>query len=344
MKKLCVIYYFSGTGNAWSLAETTAREFEQKGYKAILSPIEKGNERAHPEHENSEFIGIVSAVYGFGMPQMVAKFLRRLPASKGQKSFVFISMGNTEVLNLGLKKIDIPATEGICIHQARFWLKTKGYQVINAHAFEMPTNWILLLNSPEEIKAHEYYSNSRELIKKYVQDIIDFKVSIKTLNIIAVVILGLIYFCFVLFARRWLGKFFVTNDKCDSCKVCVEKCPSKTIQIKKGKPYWKFSCQQCFRCINMCPKNAIEISAINLFAALWFNIFGWMIYNMSWFDIPTQSKLMGFVYEFAFVIFVTFIIVWIIHYLEFHPKTGKILPKLFLTSRRKRYKHTDFKP
>jgi ferredoxin len=83
-------------------------------------------------------------------------------------------------------------------------------------------------------------------------------------NIIWSVPFGIIYSCF---ARHFFGKLLAADSKCNSCKLCVSKCPAKAMEYKDGQIRWKLSCEGCMRCINSCPKNAIQTSAVRLLAA-----------------------------------------------------------------------------
>ena len=56
------------------------------------------------------------------------------------------------------------------------------------------------------------------------------------------------------FGSSRFGKSLKINDKCNSCKWCVNNCPTKNIEINMGKPYFLDKCIMCFRCIYGCPQ------------------------------------------------------------------------------------------
>jgi len=53
------------------------------------------------------------------------------------------------------------------------------------------------------------------------------------------------------------------KDKCKLCKLCVERCPKKVLEIKKGRVKLdKRNCIRCFCCHEHCPYKAIDIKHI----------------------------------------------------------------------------------
>ncbi|MEG1937435.1 MAG: EFR1 family ferrodoxin, partial [Rikenellaceae bacterium] len=61
------------------------------------------------------------------------------------------------------------------------------------------------------------------------------------------------------FVRFTIGKTsFHATDKCISCGLCEQICPTNTITMIDGKPTWGNTCVQCTACIHRCPVQAIE--------------------------------------------------------------------------------------
>jgi len=50
----------------------------------------------------------------------------------------------------------------------------------------------------------------------------------------------------------------VKKDKCNSCEVCIKKCPIGNISMsKKDFPKWGRNCISCWYCEMACPMDAI---------------------------------------------------------------------------------------
>ena len=242
--KKAILYYFSGCGNTNFIANQTSQTLVEQGYEVELFDIEQ-----NPEYKKSDLCGFLFPIYGFGIPQLVVKFLKKLPNTQGQKSFIFLTPAGHE---------------GIGIVQTLALLNSKKFDVITAQTMFMPDTWTLVQNAPTDEEYNEYSSNANDDIKKHISEIIENKKNIKIAHFFWLVLLGGIYLLFYFIGRHQAGKCFCANSNCTECKICVETCPSKTIQWKKNKPYWSWNCQQCYRCLNTCPTNAIEVSGVGI--------------------------------------------------------------------------------
>ena len=68
--------------------------------------------------------------------------------------------------------------------------------------------------------------------------------------------------------RFFLSKTFMANNNCNNCGICIRECPTSSIKLVSGRPYWKLTCESCMRCLNLCPNKAIE-AAHGMAAAFW---------------------------------------------------------------------------
>ena len=87
--------------------------------------------------------------------------------------------------------------------------------------------------------------------------------------------------------RRFLGKFFVADDRCTACGQCARTCPVRAIHMEGGpaRPRWGAGCAGCYRCINLCPARAIQISIPRLAIHLGVNLaltVGWVWAMAEW--------------------------------------------------------------
>ena len=340
MERRALIYYFTGTGNAWRLARLAAREFEKQGCRTTIVPVEHG--RIHPDHKDMEYIGFACPVLGFGLPQMMARFLRRLPRGARRKAFVLIAMGNSERVRVGSRQWSVPPTEGVSMIQAIVWLVLKGYRVRNAMACEMPTNWILAVNPPGEKDVKVLYERTAERIEKFIDSLLREEKSLSLIKPWWAIPCALVYCLFVFIGRRIAGKWFVVNKRCDSCRQCSRQCPQGTIKWRSGRPYWGWDCQQCFRCINLCPQHAIEVSALTLIGTFIPLIVMHYIYRHIPSPFAGQSRPLAMSAHVLCYFILAAVAVGVIHHLQCSSLTGKYVPRWPLTGHRARYKEPDF--
>jgi ferredoxin len=268
MDSHAIIYCFTGTGNAARLARIAAGDFDRRGVRADVSPVECL--RIHPAHGGADLIGIVTPVLGFGLPQMAARFLRQLPRGRGRKAFVIIAMGNSETVCVGRGRISLPPTEGIAILQSAFWLRLRGYSIAGACALEMPTNWIMAVEPPDKERASDMTERAAAAIGTFNGAVLaGTRTPGRARALTAAFLFPLfapVYLLFSTLIRRIGGKWFTVTARCTHCGACAAQCPQGTIRLRGGTPRWGWDCQQCYRCINLCPSGAIEVSGIAVLA------------------------------------------------------------------------------
>ena len=86
---MAVIFYLSGSGNSLYAARQLAEKLEDCRLETIGSYLRK------PYDVNDEVVGIVSPVYCFALPPMLAKFLEKLQA-KPNYCFGVVTMGGNQ--------------------------------------------------------------------------------------------------------------------------------------------------------------------------------------------------------------------------------------------------------
>jgi NAD-dependent dihydropyrimidine dehydrogenase PreA subunit len=352
MRKHAVIYWFSGTGNACRLSCIAGHELVRalaapESLKADeigcdVCPIEQRPGGMPDGRAEYAYTGIVSPVLGFGLPRNVVSFLRRLPPGDGRKAFVVIAMGNTETITLGSHRWNVPPTEGIAIRQARILLKRKGYDVIRAEAFEMPTNWILATNPPPPARAASLTARNVEKLEAFMANLVRGERYHRRVSPLYAIPFRLVYDLFTLIGRRYSGKWFFADESCNGCANCFSQCPQGTIRWRNNRPVWRWNCLQCFRCINLCPRSAIQVSCLAIVATVAPLLFAGYCYRHSLgMLLPHRWSLLGHA---AYYFLISFIAVDMLHRLQCFPLTGRFTPRWPLTTHRTRYREPGFTP
>lgn len=129
----CVIFYFSGTGNTEFIAKKFQEYLQTKNYAVILQAIDLLKNKLDLKEYN--LIGIGFPLYAWNLPINVRQLINKLPKIINKDAFIFVTMGGPTSLGaLGITA-DL--------------LKKKGFRILSAEGFEMPSNDNILFDGDD---------------------------------------------------------------------------------------------------------------------------------------------------------------------------------------------------
>ncbi|MGL4874668.1 MAG: EFR1 family ferrodoxin, partial [Clostridium sp.] len=226
--------YFSSTGNGLYVGKKIKEKIDVE-----LVSIPK----CETFEIEDDFIGFIFPVHSFGLPVNVEEFIEKIKI-KSENPYIFaVQVTGGGHTNNGFKFLNNE-------------LKKKGLKLSNYKELKYISNYTRAGKNPTEERAKEAIKNEEENLKKFIEDIENKKINEftgkeeKLTNFIH---------------KMWKEKYkkkdknFNVNEKCISCSMCKEICPTKNIELEGGKPKWNGDCIDCMGCINICPKNAINI-------------------------------------------------------------------------------------
>lgn len=79
--------------------------------------------------------------------------------------------------------------------------------------------------------------------------------------------LKVLAFVYKLLGRKLVAKLLVASNRCDGCKICVEKCPNHAMGFWFKNPRRNRHCKGCLLCVYYCPKRAFELPIGRLLGA-----------------------------------------------------------------------------
>ena len=231
-----VIYYFSGSGNSYKIAKKIS---ERLGDTEL---IKISAENMHLDLVNNyKKVGIVFPVYFFSLPKMVKEFVE----------------------NLKIDDEDYIYSVGTCggfvgvafVHLQEIFLK-KGYSNLSTFKILMPDNYQVLYSPSPVEKQLDVISKSNIILDTIVPLIRDEKFHREKDPNIGLKIIG--NTAYKTFKPRDKDKNFWTDENCNGCSICEKICPANDIVMVHNKRKWLNNCEQCLACMQWCPEKSIQ--------------------------------------------------------------------------------------
>ena len=233
-----MIYYFSGTGNSLYVARHLADLLGER-----LSPM------TFPSPTDDEVVGLVFPVYGWGIPNIVEKFVRKLKASPrgglegaaGSYLYAVMTCGD-----------DMGYADNILE-------KALGRKLDAAFSVLMPNVYVCLPGFDVDSK-----EVCREKFTKEEAGVEEIAACIKERKAVRRLVRGNFAWTKTYIIRPLFNRYLVTDkyfhadaSKCISCGRCQKLCPVGNIIVDEV-PKWQSHCTGCLACYHACPYHAIN--------------------------------------------------------------------------------------
>lgn len=242
----CLMFYFSKGGTTEKVAKSIAEGLIGSECQVDLCNIK---DSGVPDIKGYDLLGIGTPVYYYRPTFNILDNLRTLPDLGGMPYFTFILFGTYKFdTDISINKI----------------LSSKNaYQVGSYHCYGedyflgyLKRGALFSPNHPTAKELEEAEVFGREVMKNFKDNLPvkpDNKQKLKLIN------------RFQRFSvNQWLSKNFlskslkVNRNKCNSCGICIEECPTENISMDKGDhPVWGNNCILCLYCALSCPEEAI---------------------------------------------------------------------------------------
>jgi len=232
------LYYFSATGNTLVVARDISASLDG----AELIPIAKALKSG--AGASADVIGIIFPVYMFGLPLIVADFLKGLTVKSGAYVFAVATYGGAQ---------------GRALQMAGDILKRRGIALDAGFSVLMPGNYTPLYGAIPEEKQKEMFDKEPVRVKEIAErvrrretGIMEGSPAIPN---------------FLLYALLYRGgssqirksdRYFWADEKCTRCGLCEKVCPVSDIRLEDGRPVWLGHCEHCMACLQWCPPEAIQ--------------------------------------------------------------------------------------
>lgn len=253
--KNLIVYYFSGTGNALKASEWLTEKAKEFKINTSIHSIDRFGKIEKPVTDEETLIAFCYPTHGFNAAPLMLKFIRKFPAGKADIVIINTRGG------LKFRKIYFPGLSGAAILLPMLLLTIKGYKVSGALPFDLPSNWISLHPGLTKSAVNDIVSRRKGQMDSFADRLFtnnrayNYKFFVyMPLDIAVIPIMVGYYF----FGRYILAKTFYASSDCNDCRICETHCPTNSIKIVNGRPFWSYTCESCMRCISICPRKSIQ--------------------------------------------------------------------------------------
>ena len=239
-----VIFYFSGTGNTWWVADKIKKQLDNRNINAdIVSIGSVDKKKANWWIKTADLVMFGWPVYGSDLPEPMKTFVDNLiTVTKGKHIHTFC----TQMTFSG---------DGAWAYHKKF--EQKGLIIDSAEHFIMPSNvsvWSGFMGPPKsDEKIVKIMDRCAKHVEKYVERLMMGKGRIRgkysPLGIMQRGPYRLMY-------KGFQNRVGVDKMRCTRCGLCTKLCPSGNIKMEDA-PEFLGKCTLCLRCYAFCPESAI---------------------------------------------------------------------------------------
>lgn len=238
--KTVTLAYFSGTGGTETIVRCFETQFLKAGINVNIVDIACCN--TYYKEKVSELLIIFSPVYACRLASIVELWTKNLPKTQNMLAAVISVSGGGEI-----------SPNTACRIYCKRLLIKKGYHLIYEKMLIMPSNFAV----QAEYQLNLLLINAMpRKVEQIVTEILSGEVNFTRPRFLDR------FLAFICNAEHFGAKIFGLSIRaskaCNQCGLCVQKCPTKNINIQNGTLRFGFNCIWCLKCIYSCPNNALS--------------------------------------------------------------------------------------
>lgn len=238
------IYYFSATGNSLTVAKDLVKGLDDAELISISKVFKMPDATAY------DAIGFVYPVYMFGLPLIIAQFLKTVKINPS--AYIF-----SVTTSAGLKGRAHSLVKNI--------LKKRGLNLACGFSVIMPGNYIPLYGAFSKERQDKMFAQQKIKTQKILDSLRQKKRLIMEEK--PFLFNFLLYKIFYKYGSAQIAlsaKGFWITEACTKCGLCVRICPVGNITMQNELPFWLRHCQHCMGCLQWCPVEAIQYKKLTL--------------------------------------------------------------------------------
>ena len=239
-----MIYYFSGTGNSYAVAKKLGDALGEP-LGNIAAAMREGEMLSYAL-QKGERLGFVFPIYAWAPPRVVLDFVKTLHLSYPDEPYIFAVCTCGASAGNGMEVFEIA-------------LEERGLNLDSGFSVIMPDNCITLFDAESAESVEKKLQESEGTIRNILRAIRLGKTDFfrikrgKMADFFTRIVNPLFR------AGGMRTKPFYATRSCIGCGLCESICTSGCIKMAGGRPIWtEDRCNMCLACLNRCPAQAIE--------------------------------------------------------------------------------------
>ncbi|MBH1941813.1 EFR1 family ferrodoxin [Mobilitalea sibirica] len=249
MKKI-IIYYFSGTGNTWWIANALYLQLKGLKHPVECYSIEKlSTEDVIKQVNEAEHIVLGFPVYGSTAPRPMLDFIQQFPNATNNQ---LISIFATHAM-----------ASGDSAYYIGSFFTRKGYELNQTEHFVMMNNFHLpkfrFYKPKNDYRLDLRLQKVLPKVERLAEEISNNQKHIIGNNLFGHLLGGLQRKHIDKTINKLGNEFKVDSKQCIKCGRCERICPTHNISMRQGTYQFGNKCALCLRCYSQCPVSAILI-------------------------------------------------------------------------------------
>lgn len=225
------IFYFTSTGNCLYAAKRIG------GSLYSIPQLIKTKQFNFKD----DAIGLIFPCYGFGMPDMVRRFLKQVSWEAGY-TFAIATYGNMT---------------GAVLPNLERYAAGLGKKFDYMDTLLMVDNYLPNFKVEDQL-AKLPEKRTEENLSRIVKDIRNRKTNRPSATLSEKLFTSVIQTGSRLFMNGKNAQNYIVNERCTKCGICAKVCPAGNIEVR-DKVVFLDRCEACLGCVHLCPQNAIHL-------------------------------------------------------------------------------------
>lgn len=242
-----VIFFFSGTGNTWWVADRIKKQLDGRGINADIVSIDNvDSKKADWWIKTADLVLLGWPVYEYDLPEPIKKFIDNLyVVEKGKHIHTFCTSSDYTADGAYVCRRQL-LDKGLIIDSTAHF--TMPFHLYLSHGCRMQTN---------EKTIQHILEGCGKRVDNYVNALMESRARVKGRHLTWLGALQRLPYRFG--AQRRKNRMSVDEARCSRCGACVELCPMNNIKLEVV-PRFLGNCAQCLRCYAFCPDSAITLN------------------------------------------------------------------------------------